>query len=227
MNATSPTAPRSTPWWRPASRASAASTSWSTMSAARRLAGRSRCAEEVWDAQVDFNLKSVFLACKHVLPVMERQKARRDRQHRLDLRHPLHRRLPGRLCRDQGRRHPALARGRRAIRGQGHPREHAWCRGSCTRRWWRRGSPASAPAATSKRCCKQRLDAHPDRLCRRRPRHRQRRAVPRLRRGALHHRHGDRGRRRHERALRLGRLSATAKRRPPWPPARSTPSRRT
>jgi NAD(P)-dependent dehydrogenase (short-subunit alcohol dehydrogenase family) len=29
--------------------------------------------EEVWDAQLDFNLKSVFLACKHVLPVMERQ----------------------------------------------------------------------------------------------------------------------------------------------------------
>ena len=31
--------------------------------------------EEVWDAQVDQNLKSVFLACKHVLPVMERQGA--------------------------------------------------------------------------------------------------------------------------------------------------------
>jgi len=29
--------------------------------------------EELWDAQVDQNLKSVFLACKHVLPVMERQ----------------------------------------------------------------------------------------------------------------------------------------------------------
>jgi len=29
--------------------------------------------EEVWDAQVDANLKSVFLACKHVLPVMEKQ----------------------------------------------------------------------------------------------------------------------------------------------------------
>ncbi len=29
--------------------------------------------EEVWDAQVDHNLKSVFLACKHALPVMERQ----------------------------------------------------------------------------------------------------------------------------------------------------------
>src|SRR2546421_7753740 len=32
-------------------------------------------AEEVWDAQVDLNLKSVFLACKHVLPVMERQRS--------------------------------------------------------------------------------------------------------------------------------------------------------
>jgi len=31
--------------------------------------------EEVWDAQVDLNLKSVFLTCKHVLPIMERQKS--------------------------------------------------------------------------------------------------------------------------------------------------------
>ena len=29
--------------------------------------------EETWDRQLDYNLKSVFLACKHVLPVMERQ----------------------------------------------------------------------------------------------------------------------------------------------------------
>jgi len=29
--------------------------------------------EEAWDAQLDMNLKSVFLGCKHVLPVMERQ----------------------------------------------------------------------------------------------------------------------------------------------------------
>jgi len=28
--------------------------------------------EEVWDAQMDFNLKSVFLVCKHVLPLMEK-----------------------------------------------------------------------------------------------------------------------------------------------------------
>jgi NAD(P)-dependent dehydrogenase (short-subunit alcohol dehydrogenase family) len=31
--------------------------------------------EEVWDAQVDSNLKSVFLTCKYVLPVMEKQKS--------------------------------------------------------------------------------------------------------------------------------------------------------
>lgn len=29
--------------------------------------------EEVWDSQIDFNLKSVFLTLKHVLPVMEQQ----------------------------------------------------------------------------------------------------------------------------------------------------------
>ena len=31
--------------------------------------------EEVWDRQVDYNLKSVFLTLKNVLPVMERQKS--------------------------------------------------------------------------------------------------------------------------------------------------------
>jgi NAD(P)-dependent dehydrogenase (short-subunit alcohol dehydrogenase family) len=29
--------------------------------------------EDVWDEQMDVNLKTAFLACKHVLPVMERQ----------------------------------------------------------------------------------------------------------------------------------------------------------
>jgi NAD(P)-dependent dehydrogenase (short-subunit alcohol dehydrogenase family) len=32
-------------------------------------------AEEVWDSQVDLNLKSVFLMCKHVLPTMLARKA--------------------------------------------------------------------------------------------------------------------------------------------------------
>lgn len=31
--------------------------------------------EEVWDAQIDHNLKSVFLMCKHVLPLMQAQGA--------------------------------------------------------------------------------------------------------------------------------------------------------
>lgn len=35
--------------------------------------GPVQMSEEVWDAQIDHNLKSVFLTCKHVLPVMERQ----------------------------------------------------------------------------------------------------------------------------------------------------------
>ena len=28
--------------------------------------------EEAWDAQVDYNLKTVFLSCKEVIPVMEK-----------------------------------------------------------------------------------------------------------------------------------------------------------
>ena len=31
-------------------------------------------AEEVWDRQIDFNLKTAFLGCKYVIPVMQRQK---------------------------------------------------------------------------------------------------------------------------------------------------------
>ena len=37
--------------------------------------GPAEMSEDVWDAQVDYNLKSVFLTLKHVLPVMERQKS--------------------------------------------------------------------------------------------------------------------------------------------------------
>lgn len=35
--------------------------------------GPVQMSEEVWDAQLDHNLKSVFLSCKHVLPHMEAQ----------------------------------------------------------------------------------------------------------------------------------------------------------
>lgn len=32
-------------------------------------------AEDVWDSQTDINLKSVFLTCHHVLPIMEKQRS--------------------------------------------------------------------------------------------------------------------------------------------------------
>ena len=37
--------------------------------------GPEEMSEDVWDTQVDYNLKSVFLACKHALPPMVRQGA--------------------------------------------------------------------------------------------------------------------------------------------------------
>jgi NAD(P)-dependent dehydrogenase (short-subunit alcohol dehydrogenase family) len=37
--------------------------------------GPAQMSEEVWHAQLEMNLTSVFLTCKHVLPVMERQKS--------------------------------------------------------------------------------------------------------------------------------------------------------
>jgi NAD(P)-dependent dehydrogenase (short-subunit alcohol dehydrogenase family) len=36
-------------------------------------AGPVELSEEAFDNQIDYNLKSVFLACKHVIPIMERQ----------------------------------------------------------------------------------------------------------------------------------------------------------
>ena len=75
----------------------AASTSWSTTSAARPPAARSEMTEEVLDAQLDYNLKSVFLTCKHVIADHGAPGRRRHRQPRVDLRHPLDRRGAGRL----------------------------------------------------------------------------------------------------------------------------------
>ncbi|HEY9281564.1 MAG TPA: SDR family NAD(P)-dependent oxidoreductase [Eoetvoesiella sp.] len=40
-----------------------------------RKGGPVQLDEETWNQQLDFNLKSVFLGCKHVLPIMEEQGA--------------------------------------------------------------------------------------------------------------------------------------------------------
>jgi NAD(P)-dependent dehydrogenase (short-subunit alcohol dehydrogenase family) len=37
--------------------------------------GPADMSEEVWDSQMDVNLKSVYLCCHHVLPIMETQKS--------------------------------------------------------------------------------------------------------------------------------------------------------
>ena len=83
--------------------------------------------EEVWDRQIDFNLKTAFLGCKYVLPVMLEQgkgaivniasvagHAQRFPQW------PLARRLQ----RVEGGGDPVVALGRGNLREAGHPREH-------------------------------------------------------------------------------------------------------
>ena len=37
--------------------------------------GPAEMSEEVWDAQMDVNLKSVYLMCHFVLPIMEKQRS--------------------------------------------------------------------------------------------------------------------------------------------------------
>src|SRR6266446_1004391 len=130
---------------------------------------------------------------------------RSDHQSRLDLRLALDWFRAGCVCRDQGRGDPALARGRRAVRREGHPREyrgsraaaHADGRGAAgpAARGRQRGSASGFPPET-----------HSTGLRGRWARHRERGAVPRLGRGALHHRCRDRRRRRDDRTVRLKRL---------------------
>ena len=60
-------------WWRIAWRGSGGSTSWSTMSATRCPATRPPWPRRPGTGQIDVNLKSAFLCCKAVLPLMEAQ----------------------------------------------------------------------------------------------------------------------------------------------------------
>src|SRR5436309_5509546 len=130
---------------------------------------------------------------------------RRDHQSRLDLGLALDRLCAGCVCRDQGRGDPALARGRRAVRLEGHPREHRGSRAAA----YADGRGAAGAAARGR----QRgsafgfpPEAHSAGLRGRWARHRERGAVPRLGRGALHHRDRDRRRWRDDRTVRLKRL---------------------
>ena len=107
--------------------------------------------EEVWDAQVDSDLKSVFLTCKHVLPLMERQKSGAI----INVASTSGMRFTGAFQVGYAATKAGVIQLSRVVAVQYAAkgiRVKPWCRGSCTRRWWKRAWPSSAPAAMSKRC---------------------------------------------------------------------------
>ena len=158
--------------------------------------------EEAFDAQIDYNLKSVFLACKHVMPVMERQGGGAI----VNLASTSGLRWTGsaqvgyaasKAGVIQLSRVVAVQYANKGIRvntvvpGQLHtPMVEARLAGQRT------GGDVEKLLQVACR-------AHSGGLHGRRPRHRQCGAVPGLRRGALRHRHRDHRRRRHGGALRL------------------------
>ena len=77
--------------------------------------GAAEMSEENFDSQIDYNLKSVFLACRHVDPDHDRAGRRSDREHRVEFGHPLYRLAADRLRLGEGRRYPILPGDRRAI----------------------------------------------------------------------------------------------------------------
>ncbi len=122
----------------------------------RRRLGRGRSGGDgrgrLGRARSTYNLKSVFLACKHVLPVMERQGGGAI----VNLASTSGLRWTGSPQVGYAASKAGVIQLSRVVAvqyaKQGHPREHRGARASCTRRWSRRGSPGSAPAATSRRC---------------------------------------------------------------------------
>ena len=158
--------------------------------------------EEAWDRQIDFNLKSVFLTCKHVIPHMEAGGGGVDRQHRFHLRAPVDRVGAGRIRRVQSRGDPIRPGHGGGIRPKTHSGEHG---GAGPDAHSHGGGPPGRAARRRgyRRTAQKPRGSHSARLHGGRAGHRQRRAVPRLRRGAVHYRDRDRGRWRHDRALRL------------------------
>ena len=96
-------------------------------------------AEDVWDAQVDSNLKSVFLTCKHVLPVMEKQKAGSIVN----------------LASTSALRWTGAAQVGYAATKAGVIQLSRVVAVQYIRQWWRHGSPSSAPVAMSRQCLKR------------------------------------------------------------------------
>ena len=106
-----------------ACRRSAASTSCTTTSAWPIVGGPVEMSEKVWADSMQLNIGSLFLTCKHVLPIMEAQGSRRDHQRLVDRQHPLARHRLHLLCGLQGGGQPVHPGDRAAVRAQGHPRQ--------------------------------------------------------------------------------------------------------
>ncbi len=86
--------------------------------------GAAEMSEETFDKQIDYNLKSVFLSCRHVIPVMIEQGggAIVNTASSSGIRFTGSPQIG--YASLESRRHPVLAGDRRAIRRKGHPREH-------------------------------------------------------------------------------------------------------
>ena len=79
--------------------------------------------EDVWDRVSDVNLKSLYLVCKAVLPIMEAGGGGGHCQHILDRRYPVYRGRLHHLLDHQGGDHPIQPVDRAAVCQEGHPVE--------------------------------------------------------------------------------------------------------
>ncbi len=105
--------------------------------------------EATWDAQIDTNLKSVFLTLKYVLPVMERQKAGAI----VNIASTSGLRWTGAAQVGYAATKAGVIQLSRVVAVQYADRAFGLTlsyRGSCTRRWSRFALPNSVPAATLK-----------------------------------------------------------------------------
>ena len=112
--------------------------------------------EKDWQAQFAVNLTSVFLCCKHAIPVMKAQRRRGDREHRVRVRPALDRRGPGSVRGGQGGGDPVLPGGRGPARRRRDPGQHRSSRPAAHARWSRPGWRASGRAATSAKLLRDR-----------------------------------------------------------------------
>ena len=153
--------------------------------------------EEVWDAQVDYNLKSVFLGCKHVLPVMERQGGGAI----VNIASTSGLRWTGAAQVAYAATKAAVIQLSRVVAVQYAPkgiRVNTVVPGQLHTPMVETRLAKQRAGGDVEKLLQAAPGAHPAGLRGRRPRHCERGPVSRLRRGKIHHRHRDRGGRWHD-----------------------------